>query len=656
MTAHSVDQATRAAVSDLVLDASGVGVVVFDDELRYVLVNEVAAQINGLPAESHLERHLSEVLPELAPAVTPILERVRASGRPEFGGELTGETPAQPGTERIWLINCIPLTEHEGRASIAVVFSEATDLRRAERRLRTVMDSLFTFVGLLDPAGTLLEANRAALEVSGLAPEEVIGRPFTEAYWWSHDPEARRRLDEAIVQAQAGRPSRFDVEARIGDDAFLTIDFQLVPLIEGGVVTALVPSAIDITQRIAVTRQTAALAELASQVNKATTPDAVARASAAGTAATAGASFASVALADHEARTLRLWHQPGTPASLAEGWEELPLVGTTPMHDAIVADETVLVTDPDERRRRSPRLAEAAEALQLGATAAVPLRRSDGTVLGALGVGWPVDEPPDQRALDQIRTVADLVAQGIERTQLADLRHRLVVELHDQLLRPPPAIDGLDLAVRYRPAATGLGFGGDWYDVVPLGPDATALVIGDVVGHGVEAAAQMAILQNLLRTLLRQGTDLDELPFRIDELIDEEARGFTATAAVAVIDAGRRSLRYVRLGHPPPLLRRPDGTVVHLDAGHQPAIGIAPQTAAVGTAELDERSTLVLFTDGLVERPHLDLIESITTAGARLASMPPGDAASIADELAHLVDDEPDQRDDAVIVVCTVRS
>lgn len=231
-----------------------------------------------------------------------------------------------------------------------------------------------------------------------------------------------------------------------------------------------------------------------------------------------------------------------------------------------------------------------------------------------------------------------------------------MIELHDQLLRPPPAIDGLDLAVRYRPAATGLGFGGDWYDVVPLGPDATALVIGDVVGHGVEAAAQMAILQNLVRTLLRQGIGLAELPFRIDELIDEEARGFTATAAVAVVDAGRRALRYVRLGHPPLLLRRPDGTVDLLDGGHQPGIGLAPQAAAVGTAELDVGSTLVLFTDGLVERPRRDLLASIAAAGDRLAAMPPGDAASIADDLARLVDDEPDQRDDAVIVVGTVRS
>jgi serine phosphatase RsbU (regulator of sigma subunit) len=125
---------------------------------------------------------------------------------------------------------------------------------------------------------------------------------------------------------------------------------------------------------------------------------------------------------------------------------------------------------------------------------------------------------------------------------------------------------------------------------------------------------------------------------------------------VAVIDAGHRSLRYVRLGHPPPLLRRPDGTVVHLDGGHQPGIGIAPQAAAVGTAELDAGSTLVLFTDGLVERPRRDLIESIAAAGHRLAALPPGDAASIADELAHLLDDEPEQRDDAVIVACTVRS
>lgn len=168
-----------------------------------------------------------------------------------------------------------------------------------------------------------------------------------------------------------------------------------------------------------------------------------------------------------------------------------------------------------------------------------------------------------------------------------------------------------------------------------------------------EVAAQMAILQNLLRTLLRQGTTLDDLPFRIDELIDEESRGFTATAAVAVVDARRRELRYVRLGHPPPLLRQADGSVLQLADGHQPGIGISPREPEVGRIAIGEAATLVLYTDGLVERPRRDLDEAIAEAGERLARAPSGDAESTADELLHLVDDVAQQRDDAVIVVCT---
>jgi PAS domain S-box-containing protein len=654
VTAYSVDEATRSAVSDLVLGASGVGVVVFDADLRYVLVNEVAAEINGAPAAGHLGRHVSEILPELAPALVPVFERVLRSGEPVFGGELTGETPAQPGTERIWLVNSIPLPDAAGMPGIAVVFSEVTDLRRAERRLHTVMDSLFTFVGLLDPDGTLLEANRAALAASGLEPADVIGRPFTEAYWWSHDAAVRDRLAEAIRRAREGSRSRFDVEARIGPTDRIVLDFQLVPLVEDGVVTALVPSAIDITQRMAVTAQTAALAALAGQVNRATTPDAVASASAAGAAATVGASFATVALADERTRRLVLWHQPGTPRDVAEAWSEMPLSGTTPIQEAIATGAMVVVGDADDRRQRTPDAASAMAQLGLGTTIAVPLRRSDEVVVGAIGIGWPSSQPPDQRVADQLRTVADLVAQGVERAQLAELRHRLVLELHDQLLRPPPEIAGLDIAVRYRPATAALGFGGDWYDVVEIPSGATALVIGDVVGHGVEAAARMATLRGLLRTLLRQDVAAEHLPFRVDELLDEEARGFAATAVVAILDAARREVRYVRLGHPPLLLRRADGTVEQLTGGHQPGIGVAPGLSTVGSAPVEPGDTLVLYTDGLVERPREHLEESIARAGDVLAGVASRRADAIADDLTSLLRAEHQQRDDAVIAVCTV--
>jgi PAS domain S-box-containing protein len=121
----------------------------------------------------------------------------------------------------------------------------------AEKHLRAVLDSMYAFVGVLSPDGILLEANRAALEAAGLRAEDVLGRPFEEAYWWSYDPEVQSQLRAAIERAARGEPSRYDVVVRLGADRYEPIDFTISPLRDdSGQVTHLVPSAIVITERV----------------------------------------------------------------------------------------------------------------------------------------------------------------------------------------------------------------------------------------------------------------------------------------------------------------------------------------------------------------------------------------------------------------------
>jgi len=124
-------------------------------------------------------------------------------------------------------------------------------LRKGEQHLRNILDSLFILVGLMKPDGTLIEANKGALQMAGLKPEEVLGKPFEEAYWWSYSDSVKQQLREAIQRATNGETSRYDVVVRIGEKRFITIDFCLQPLLdEEGKVTYLVPSAIDITERV----------------------------------------------------------------------------------------------------------------------------------------------------------------------------------------------------------------------------------------------------------------------------------------------------------------------------------------------------------------------------------------------------------------------
>ena len=122
--------------------------------------------------------------------------------------------------------------------------------------LRQVLDSLDVFVGLLTPDGVLIEANHTALAAASLRPEDVLGKPFEDTYWWSYSPAVQAQLRAAIQRAGQGESVRYDVVVRVGDDHCITIDFRLVPLFDPqGAVQFLIPSAVDITARLQTNRQ-----------------------------------------------------------------------------------------------------------------------------------------------------------------------------------------------------------------------------------------------------------------------------------------------------------------------------------------------------------------------------------------------------------------
>jgi serine phosphatase RsbU (regulator of sigma subunit) len=188
--------------------------------------------------------------------------------------------------------------------------------------------------------------------------------------------------------------------------------------------------------------------------------------------------------------------------------------------------------------------------------------------------------------------------------------------LQRSLLSDPVQPDHLELAVRYRPATRGISIGGDWYDAF-LQPDgSTVLVIGDVVGHDLEAAAAMGQLKTLVRAIAydRQDAPADVLR-RVDLAVVGLGAETLATALVARVEqtprlraAGLRRLRWASAGHPMPMLLLPDGSVHDLTSQVGPPLGIGwrgPRTD--GEVDMPPGSTLLLFTDGLFERRTSDL-------------------------------------------------
>ena len=133
---------------------------------------------------------------------------------------------------------------------VSTVHRDVTQERLAEQRLRNVLDNLFAFVGVLEPDGTLVEANRAPLEAAGIEMDDVVGKKFWDCYWWNYAPEIQSQLQQSCERALAGEIIRYDVPVRVAGEHLLWIDFQLAPLLDAdGVVVNLIPSGIDISER-----------------------------------------------------------------------------------------------------------------------------------------------------------------------------------------------------------------------------------------------------------------------------------------------------------------------------------------------------------------------------------------------------------------------
>jgi serine phosphatase RsbU (regulator of sigma subunit) len=245
-----------------------------------------------------------------------------------------------------------------------------------------------------------------------------------------------------------------------------------------------------------------------------------------------------------------------------------------------------------------------------------------GSVLGALALIWDDTHPLTEQDRVTIEALASYSAQAVQRAGLLQERLDALVTLQSALLPELPESSGLELAARYRPAASRDQVGGDWYDAVVTPSGATSLMVGDVVGHDIAAAAVMGRLQTMLRTIawtLSEGPGAQVQ--RLDRAVQDLAVDAMATLVYARVEADDgtegRVLRWTNAGHPPPLLVTAEGTATFLDEGVPDLmVGVQHDTERTdNTAVLPPRSTLLLYTDGLVERRG----ETITAGLARLA-------------------------------------
>ncbi|MFF6998992.1 SpoIIE family protein phosphatase [Streptomyces sp. NPDC008313] len=241
---------------------------------------------------------------------------------------------------------------------------------------------------------------------------------------------------------------------------------------------------------------------------------------------------------------------------------------------------------------------------------AVPIR-SRRQYYGILTVAPSEDSHPPAEA--ERRLLADIgrrLALVLDNSRLYHEQRNVAETMQRQLLAPLPQVDHLRMAARYLPAQRTMEVGGDWYDAFLLADGVMALVIGDVVGHDLQAAAHMAEVRNMLRALAWTHVEPPSMIMRrLDEAVTNTSDAPMATLIFARIEGeegGPWRLHWVNAGHPPPLLITPDGATRFLTRGHGPLIGMSA-TMHLGLTwpdayeNLPAESTLLFYTDGLVE-------------------------------------------------------
>jgi len=246
-----------------------------------------------------------------------------------------------------------------------------------------------------------------------------------------------------------------------------------------------------------------------------------------------------------------------------------------------------------------------------GSLIGVPLTVK-GRVLGVMHVSSLTVNAFTEDDLELLVLAADRTGLAFERMMIYEREHEIAVTLQQSVLPGQlPEIDRLDVAVRYLPGRNELEVGGDWYDVIELGRNRVGVVVGDVVGKGVIAAAAMAQLRNALRVYALDGLKPSSVLSRLADLARTVGAPF-ATVAYMVIDTERGTCRYASAGHPPPLHLRPGWPAIFLEGGRSTPIGIGLDTRGrQASVQLQPGDLLLLYTDGLVESRTMTLNEGM---------------------------------------------
>ena len=278
-----------------------------------------------------------------------------------------------------------------------------------------------------------------------------------------------------------------------------------------------------------------------------------------------------------------------------------------------------LVQDPGPDELLDPALREIGLVSLIGA----PLL-ARGRLTGVIQVGSAIRRLTDED-LGLLRLAADRVALAIDHVQLYEREHRIAETLQRSLLPERlPQLPGLGVAARYEPAAAEAEVGGDWYDVIPIQGGRVGLVMGDVAGKGLGAASMVGRLRSALRAYALEGHDVATAVQQLNRLVWTELEDSQmATLIYVIMDPAEGVVRWVNAGHLPPLLVAEDGPPQFLEGGRSVPLGVLPfPSFEENSVEVSAGATMVLYTDGLVERVGIHIDEGLAELAEAVRQAP----------------------------------
>jgi PAS domain S-box-containing protein len=653
-------EATRLR-AQLAIDAAGIGTFDWDLVSGRLTWDARLIEMFGYDAETFeqtIEAFNARLHPDDLPRVTDALQNAIATH-----GELeTDYRIVLPRGDTRWITaRGKAFGGAEGRAARVIgVAYDVTAEMAGEARVTRVLEAMPAGFYSLDAGWRFLHVNAQAERLLGLNRDDLLGRVIWDAF-----PGAVNSIfEDSFRRAVAtGEPVAFDAhypaplngwyELR----AWPTPDGLSVYFLEVTERRQAQAQADRATRRLTLLAQVSA--ELAGTLD---VQAATARLPRLVVPALADFCILTVIDADGHPRDVGSWHVDAASRAVLERYAEVRLDAmpmTAPVGRALHSNQAVTFTGDDvlELLPAGP-AKDLLTVLAPQSEVALPLR-ARGRTLGLLTLFYADGHTPSPEDVSVAQDVADRAGLAWDNARLFSQQQQMAEVLQRSLLTEPPQPDHAEIAVRYLPAAEAARVGGDWYDAFLQPNGATMLVIGDVVGHDTAAAAAMGQVRSLLRgiaaysdagpTEVLRGLDSAMAVLQIDTL---------ATAAVARFEQtddererGVTRMVWANAGHLPPLSLNPDGSVAVLaDWKAGLLLGVdANAQRAESVVTLDRGSTVLLYTDGLIERRDADLdtgLHRLRTHLAELADLP---LPQLCDELiTRLVDGKPE--DDVALV------